>query len=201
MTYGQEWCTIVLSARHSDGQVIYIGEMAMKKVLVFALLLFCCMSSGRVAMAEDKQYIIVDPLRNTLSLMQGEVMVKFYRIRSGRPGFKWYGDAYIDRKALKPDWNPPPKMIARELLENNRVIPTHVAGGDPSNPLGVAALYLSDANKVKTEYRIHGTNDASSIGRHVSSGCFGLNNADMLDLYNRVKVGTPVIVVKPDQAS
>jgi len=83
-----------------------------------------------------------------------------------------------------PDWIPPAEMVARQPY-----LPRFMAGG-PGNPLGARALYLGN-----TDYRIHGTNDPSSIGKHVSSGCIRLQNADVIDLYDRVGIGTKVVVL------
>jgi lipoprotein-anchoring transpeptidase ErfK/SrfK len=102
----------------------------------------------------------------------------------GREGFTWSGVKTVERKAEWPDWTPPPEMIHRQPY-----LPRFVAGG-PSNPLGARAMYLSGS-----VYRIHGTNDPSTIGGHVSSGCIRLVNEDVIDLYSRVHVGTKVVVL------
>ena len=94
----------------------------------------------------------------------------------------------ISRKSEWPDWIPPAEMIARQPY-----LPRWVGGG-PGNPLGARALYLGN-----TAYRIHGTNDPHSIGKHVSSGCIRLRDADVIDLYGRVGIGTKVIVLPNDQ--
>jgi hypothetical protein len=111
-----------------------------------------------------------------------------YGIGVGRQGFTWTGVETIVRKAEWPDWIPPAQMVARQPY-----LPRWVGGG-PGNPLGARALYLGN-----TEYRIHGTNDPSTIGKHVSSGCIRLQNADIIDLYSRVGVGTKVVVLPNDQ--
>jgi lipoprotein-anchoring transpeptidase ErfK/SrfK len=90
----------------------------------------------------------------------------------------------VVRKTEWPDWYPPPEMIARQPY-----LPRMMAGG-PGNPLGARALYIGG-----TEYRIHGTNNPSSIGKHMSSGCIRLTNNNIIDLYNRVKIGAKVIVL------
>ncbi len=110
-----------------------------------------------------------------------------YGIGVGRRGFTWSGRKRISRKAKWPGWSPPATMIARER-KKGRNLPAHVPGG-PSNPLGARALYLGGSL-----YRIHGTNNASTIGRAVSSGCIRMRNDEVKDLYNRVRVGTLVIV-------
>jgi lipoprotein-anchoring transpeptidase ErfK/SrfK len=106
-----------------------------------------------------------------------------YGIGVGRAGFQWQGLLKITRKQEWPDWTPPPEMIARQPY-----LPRWMAGG-PGNPLGARALYLGN-----TVYRIHGTNQPQTIGTAVSSGCFRLVNADVIDLYDRIPVGTKVIV-------
>jgi lipoprotein-anchoring transpeptidase ErfK/SrfK len=106
-----------------------------------------------------------------------------YGIGVGRDGFQWQGLLSITRKAEWPDWTPPPEMIARQPY-----LPRFMAGG-PGNPLGARAMYLGT-----TVYRIHGTNRPDTIGTKVSSGCFRLVNNDVADLYDRVPVGTKVIV-------
>jgi lipoprotein-anchoring transpeptidase ErfK/SrfK len=106
-----------------------------------------------------------------------------YGIGVGRDGFQWGGMHTITRKAEWPDWTPPPEMIARQPY-----LPRFMAGG-PGNPLGARALYIG-----ATVYRIHGTNAPETIGQAVSSGCFRLVNDDIIDLYERVPVGTRVVV-------
>src|SRR5215510_6187778 len=118
--------------------------------------------------------IIIDTPNTYLYLVMGV----------GREGFTWSGVKTIERKAEWPDWTPPPEMIHRQPY-----LPRFVAGG-PSNPLGARAMYLSGS-----VYRIHGTNDPSTIGGHVSSGCIRLVNEDVIDLYNRVHVGAKVVVL------
>ena len=107
-----------------------------------------------------------------------------YGIGVGRDGFQWKGLVAVVRKQEWPDWRPPPEMIQRQPY-----LPRFMAGG-PTNPLGARALYLGS-----TIYRIHGTNAPSTIGQRVSSGCFRLKNEDVIDLYNRVKVGAKVVVL------
>jgi lipoprotein-anchoring transpeptidase ErfK/SrfK len=118
-----------------------------------------------------------------LYLVQGNGRALRYGIGVGREGFTWQGLVNITRKAEWPDWTPPPEMIARQPY-----LPRFMAGG-PGNPLGARAMYLGT-----TVYRIHGTNRPDTIGTAVSSGCFRLVNADVADLYERVPVGTKVII-------
>jgi lipoprotein-anchoring transpeptidase ErfK/SrfK len=131
--------------------------------------------------------IIIDTGHTFLYLTLGHGMAMRYGIGVGRLGFTWSGVEKIVRKSEWPDWIPPAQMVARQPY-----LPRWVGGG-PGNPLGARALYLGN-----TEYRIHGTNDPSSIGKHVSSGCIRLQNADIIDLYNRVGIGTKVVVLTND---
>src|SRR6202043_978482 len=128
--------------------------------------------------------IIIDTSERHLYLIQNETTAIRYGIGVGRDGFTWQGLLQISRKAEWPDWTPPPEMIARQPY-----LPRFMAGG-PGNPLGARALYLGN-----TIYRIHGTNQPSTIGTFVSSGCIRLTNEDVMDLYTRVKVGTRVVVL------
>ncbi|MGA7454098.1 MAG: L,D-transpeptidase [Rhodoplanes sp.] len=127
--------------------------------------------------------IIVHTSERFLYLVQGNNRALRYGIGVGREGFQWQGLVKISRKAEWPDWTPPPEMIARQPY-----LPRFMAGG-PGNPMGARALYLG-----QTIYRIHGTNQPQTIGQAVSSGCFRLVNPDVIDLYNRVPVGTRVVV-------
>ncbi len=107
-----------------------------------------------------------------------------YGVGVGRDGFTWSGVQAITRKSEWPDWHPPARMIARQPY-----LPRFMAGG-PGNPLGARAIYLGSS-----EYRIHGTNDPATIGKFVSSGCIRLTNEDIIDLFNRVSIGTKVVVL------
>ena len=127
--------------------------------------------------------IIVDTAERYLYLVQGNNRAIRYGIGVGREGFQWQGLLKITRKAEWPDWTPPPEMIQRQPY-----LPRFMAGG-PGNPMGARALYLGT-----TIYRIHGTNQPHTIGSAVSSGCFRLVNDDVADLYERVPVGTKVVV-------
>jgi lipoprotein-anchoring transpeptidase ErfK/SrfK len=128
--------------------------------------------------------IIIDTPRKFLFLIQPGGRAIRYGIGVGRPGFEWSGVKSITRKAEWPGWTPPAQMMLRRPD-----LPSHMDGG-PENPLGARALYLGSSL-----YRIHGTNEPSTIGRNVSSGCIRMMNQDVIDLYNRVPVGTKVIVI------
>jgi lipoprotein-anchoring transpeptidase ErfK/SrfK len=110
-----------------------------------------------------------------------------YAVGVGREGFQWSGNSKIVAKAEWPDWTPPQVMIEREAAKGH-IIPPHMDGG-PGNPLGARAMYLGGRM-----FRIHGTNNEASIGGAVSSGCIRMMNADVIDLYNRVKIGAKVYV-------
>ena len=127
--------------------------------------------------------IIIDTQNRFLYLVQGNNRALRYGIGVGRDGFQWSGLKKITRKQEWPDWRPPPEMIERQPY-----LPRFMAGG-PGNPLGARAMYLGT-----TVYRIHGTNQPQTIGHAISSGCFRLVNDDVIDLYNRVPVGTKVII-------
>ena len=115
-----------------------------------------------------------------------------YGIGVGREGFQWSGTDTISRKAEWPEWTPPPAMVTRERA-HGRILPSHMAGG-LDNPLGARALYIG-----AREYRIHGSNEPWTIGHAVSSGCIRLTNEDVIDLYDRVSVGTRVVVLLSTQ--
>ena len=132
--------------------------------------------------------IIIDTPHTYLYYVLGNGRAIRYGIGVGREGFTWSGTQQITRKAEWPDWTPPPEMLQRQPY-----LPRFMAGG-PLNPLGARAMYLGG-----TVYRIHGTNDPSTIGGHVSSGCIRLTNDDVIDLYSRVNIGTKVIVLPAEQ--
>ncbi len=128
--------------------------------------------------------IIIDTPNTYLYYVLGGGRAIRYGIGVGRQGFTWSGVQNVSRKAEWPAWTPPPEMLARQPY-----LPRHMAGG-PGNPLGARAMYLGSSI-----YRIHGTNDPTTIGGRVSSGCIRLTNPDVMDLYSRVNVGTKVIVL------
>jgi len=133
--------------------------------------------------------VIIDTGNTALYYVLGQGRAVRYGVGVGREGFTWSGVQTISRKAEWPDWHPPVQMIARQPY-----LPRFMAGG-PGNPLGARAMYLGSS-----EYRIHGTNDPSTIGKFVSSGCIRLTNEDVADLFSRVDIGTRVVVM-PKNAS
>ena len=155
--------------------------------------------ADRIARAPDPRYarqevafpghqrpgtIVIDTPSKFLYLVQAGGRARRYGIGVGRPGFAWSGLKTVSRKAEWPDWTPPPEMLARRPD-----LPRHMEGG-PANPLGARALYLGSSL-----YRIHGTNEPHTIGQNVSSGCIRMMNDDVVDLYERVPVGTRVEVL------
>lgn len=134
--------------------------------------------------AEPAGTIIIDTAGAQLYLTLGRGKAIRYGIGVGREGFTWSGVTTVSHMAEWPDWIPPSEMIRRQPY-----LPRLMAGG-PGNPLGARAIYLGS-----TLYRIHGTNNPSSIGKHISSGCIRLLNEDVIDLYARVQIGAKVIVL------
>ena len=147
--------------------------------------------------AEAPGTIIVDPQARYLYLVQGDGTALRYGVGVGRSGFSWSGSATVKDKQEWPDWYPPKEMFDRqpELMEQMGELPGGPGmPGGPGNPLGARALYLWQGNK-DTLYRIHGTFEPWTIGMSVSSGCIRMINQDVMDLYNRIPVGTKVVVL------
>ena len=134
--------------------------------------------------SESTGTIVIDTPNTFLYYVLGNGKAIRYGIGVGREGFTWAGVKQVARKAEWPDWYPPSEMITRQPY-----LPRMTAGG-PGNPLGARAMYLGG-----TVYRIHGTNNPATIGKQVSSGCIRLTNEDVTDLFDRVKVGTKVVVL------
>jgi len=130
--------------------------------------------------------VIVDTSERRLYYVLGDGTAVRYGVGVGRAGFEWTGTNRISRKAEWPGWTPPPAMIKRrpELAKYAGGMP-----GGPNNPLGARAMYLGSSL-----YRIHGSNEPWSIGQAVSSGCIRMANEDVIDLYDRVRIGTKVVV-------
>lgn len=143
--------------------------------------------------------VVVDPANKFLYLVQPDGRSLRYGIGVGKAGFAWAGEAEIHDKQHWPKWFPPPEMQARETFQ--KMYPDFAQkypngmDGSPRNPLGSRALYLW-ANNKDTLYRIHATSDWTSIGNAVSSGCIRMWNQDVMDLYDRVDVGTKVVVLQ-----
>lgn len=140
--------------------------------------------------SESPGTIVVDTRHHFLYMIYKNNTALRYGVGVGKEGFKWYGRARIDRRALWPRWTPPPEMHAR-----TPGLPQFVEGGAPDNPLGPRALYLY-ANGSDTGYRLHGTLEPWSIGKDVSSGCIRMFPEDIIDLYQRAPNGTLVQVLE-----
>ena len=134
--------------------------------------------------------IVIDTGNTQLYYILGNNRAIRYGVGVGREGFTWAGTETVTRKAEWPDWHPPVEMIRRQPY-----LPRFMAGG-PGNPLGARAMYLGSSI-----YRIHGTNDPTTIGKFVSSGCIRLTNDDVQDLFSRVNVGTKVVVLPKSAVS
>ena len=131
--------------------------------------------------------IVVETKRRELYLVLPNRKAVRYAVAVGEEAYGWTGTAQVARKAEWPNWNPPPEMKKRW---------PHVqyTSGGPGNPMGARALYLYEGNR-DTMYRIHGTNEPTTIGQNVSSGCIRMMNEDVIDLYERARVGTKVVVI------
>jgi lipoprotein-anchoring transpeptidase ErfK/SrfK len=126
--------------------------------------------------------IVISVSQRRLYLVNGDGTAIRYPVAVGKPGKQWFGTATIDGKYVAPAWSPP-----REVKRDNPRLPNLIAGGSPHNPMGAAAMTLAGG-----QYAIHGTNRPSSIGTWASYGCIRMYNQDVVDLYQRVDVGTPV---------
>ncbi len=131
--------------------------------------------------------LIVRTPERALYFISGKGEAIRYSIGVGKEGMQWSGNSRIGRKAEWPSWTPPQVMIEREAAKGH-IIPPFMEGG-PGNPLGARAMYISG-----TIFRVHGTNNEASIGGAVSSGCIRMMNADVIDLYDRVKLGARIYV-------
>src|SRR3954462_1142849 len=130
--------------------------------------------------------IVVKTAERRLYLVLGDGRAIRYPVAVGRPGKQWQGTAQVNGKHLQPAWTPP-----AEVRADNPKLPHVIPGGSPGNPMGPRALTLSGG-----EYAIHGTNKPSSIGTFASYGCIRMYNQDIVDLFDRVSVGTPVVVAR-----
>jgi lipoprotein-anchoring transpeptidase ErfK/SrfK len=131
--------------------------------------------------------IVIRTSERRLYYVLGDGRAIRYPVGVGRPGKQWSGRIYVDGKHLAPDWSPP-----ADVRRDRPSLPDIIRGGSPRNPMGAAALTLSGGG----QYAIHGTNRPGSVGGFVSYGCIRMHNNDIVDLYRRVSVGTPVVVVR-----
>ena len=143
----------------------------------------------REVVSYDAKYapgtVVISTSERRMYYVLGNGQAIRYGVGVGRPGFEWAGTRFIASKREWPDWTPPLQMLKRRPD-----LPRHMEGG-VNNPLGARAMYLSGSL-----YRIHGSNEPETIGQAVSSGCIRMTNDDVIDLYNRVKVGTRVVVTR-----
>ena len=130
--------------------------------------------------------VVVRTQERRLYYVRGDGTALRYRVAVGRPGKQWFGDAAIAGKYVRPAWSPPD-----EVRRDNPSLPNVIPSGSPSNPMGAAALVLN-----RDEYAIHGTNKPESIGSFASYGCIRMLNEDVIDLFQRVNVGTRVVVTR-----
>ncbi len=142
--------------------------------------------------AEPAGTIVVDPRRRFLYHVQGGGKATRYGAAVGKAGRTWTGQSTIGRKEKWPVWTPTPEHVA-EFPKLSKWLPDGMPGG-PENPMGARALYLYQGD-VDTIYRIHGTHDPKLVGQKKTAGCFGLLNADIIHLYDRVELGTRVVVL------
>jgi lipoprotein-anchoring transpeptidase ErfK/SrfK len=176
----------------------YIGNDIMRLALAFSIAASVAVSSFVVASPADARQavsfredfapgtVVIKHSQRRLYYVVGGGKAIAYTVGVGRAGKSWFGTRYIDGKRIRPAWAPP-----AEVKRDNPRLPNVIPGGVPSNPMGAAALTLSGG-----EYAIHGTNAPGSIGGFVSYGCIRMYNQDIVDLYGRVNVGTPVIVTR-----
>jgi lipoprotein-anchoring transpeptidase ErfK/SrfK len=146
-------------------------------------------SAAREVVPFDQGYagtIVVKTGERRLYYVLGGGHAIRYPVGVGKAGKQWAGTSHIDGKYLRPAWSPP-----AEVKRDKPSLPAVIEGGSPRNPMGVAALTLSGG-----EYAIHGTNRPGSVGGFVSYGCIRMHNADILDLFSRVRVGTTVVVTR-----
>jgi lipoprotein-anchoring transpeptidase ErfK/SrfK len=137
--------------------------------------------------AQPEGSIVINTTERRLYYILGNGRALRYAVGVGKEGLEWSGRDTISDKKNWPDWRPPAEMRSREASKG-RTLPAHVEGG-PTNPLGARALYIGN-----TLYRIHGTNQPWTVGQANSSGCIRMTNEDVIDLYDRVKIGTQIIV-------
>jgi lipoprotein-anchoring transpeptidase ErfK/SrfK len=175
------------SAAYS-GRVLYPEDVPRSRVVPYNYQ----RRTVRIDTAEAPGTIIIDTRQHYLFLVLGDGRALRYGVGVGREGFGWKGTVRIGAKQEWPAWRPPKEMIAREAKRGHK-LPTYMAGGK-DNPLGARAMYLYGKGG-DTGFRIHGTSEPWTIGLNVSSGCIRLVNEDVVDLYNRARIGAKVIVL------
>ncbi len=171
-----------------DGEgIVIVPASASAQNDVDASATFPAVKRGKIVdykSSKAKGSIIVNTKTNELFYVLGFGKAVKYRVATAKKGFEWKGTHKVSRKGVRPNWRPPVEMRQRKPE-----LPVFMAGG-PKNPLGARAMYLGS-----TIYRIHGTNEPSSIGKSASSGCIRMLNSDVTELYTLVKVGSEVTVL------
>jgi lipoprotein-anchoring transpeptidase ErfK/SrfK len=169
---------------------VLVAALAAAAVLPLSIILGAPPVAARELVAFDggasPGTIVVHTSERRLYYVLGRGQAIRYPVGVGRAGRQWAGRSSVSGKYVRPDWAPPP-----DIARDNPRLPRLIRGGAPNNPMGVAALTLAGG-----EYAIHGTNKPSSIGGFVSYGCIRMYNQDIVDLYGRVSVGTPVVVTR-----
>lgn len=178
-----------------SGSAATIGRaQARRLALVVGVAIGCAVAASRSQARELVAFeagvppgtIVVRTSERSLYLVgEGGAAIR-YPVAVGKPGKQWFGWSAVDGKYVEPAWSPP-----AEVKRDNPRLPNVIAGGSPSNPMGPRALTLAGG-----EYAIHGTNRPSSIGSYASYGCIRMYNGDIVDLFERVRVGTRVVVVR-----
>lgn len=171
------------------------GAQAKRLAFVVAIAIGCAAAAAKAHARELVAFdsrgvppgtIVIRTTERALYLVDGYGSAVRYRVAVGQPGKQWFGWSQIDGKYVQPAWAPP-----QEVKRDNPRLPNLIAGGSPHNPMGPRALTLTGG-----EYAIHGTNKPSSIGTYASYGCIRMYNQDIVDLYDRVRVGTRVVVTR-----
>jgi lipoprotein-anchoring transpeptidase ErfK/SrfK len=167
-----------------------IARLAFTLLALIAIAGAAPSSHARETVQFNSQYprgsIVVITHERRLYFVLGNGQAIRYPVGVGKAGMAWQGRAYVERKLVRPSWGPP-----EDIWRANPNLPAVIAGGAPNNPMGEAVLGLDRGN-----YAIHGTNNPASIGHYVSHGCIRMYNQDIVDLYGRVPVGTPVYVLR-----
>lgn len=165
-----------------------MGKIRLAFALLFTLAASFTAQAREIVAFDDAPpgIIVISTSERALYLTLGNNRAIRYRVAVAKRGMQWYGTRYIDGKYVNPAWSPPP-----EVRRDHPRMRAVYEGGAPDNPMGVRALTLTGG-----EYAIHGTNRPNSVGRFASYGCFRMYNEDIVDLFERVRVGTPVIVTR-----
>lgn len=178
-----------------SGRAALIRTAQAKRLALVVAVAFGCMAALKAHARELVSFdargvppgtIVVRTSERALYLVDGQGAALRYRVAVGQPSKQWFGWSQVDGKYVEPAWTPP-----EEVRRDNPRLPDLIAGGSPRNPMGPRALTLTGG-----EYAIHGTNRPSSIGTYASYGCIRMYNHDIVDLYDRVRVGTRVVVTR-----